>query len=210
MLMEEKKLIFKIDKDLNALYTQIYKIHDDVNQKYGPYPYSFHLEMTKNIVMENAQEFNMGNTNRDECVKLLLASIEHDLIEDTRYSYNDVYNLNINILSSYLNEEKNSYYVIKYSKEITEIVYILTNEKGRNRDERHNENYWNGIIQNETALYIKLCDMYANMLTSKYILYNPSLYKMYDKELHHLYDLIANKKGKSEKLDFCYRKLFSI
>lgn len=204
------KLITKIDKELSEFYQQIYIMHDNVNQKYGPYPYTFHLEMVKNIAKENACEYMGSYATKDECIKVLLASIEHDLIEDTTCRYSDVYNLNINILSSYLNEDKNSYYLIKFSKEITEAVYALTDEKGRNRDERHNEKYWNGILENELALYIKLCDIYANMLSSKYILYNNKLYEMYDKEMHHIYNLISNKYSSSLWLDFCYNKLFSI
>ena len=209
--MGTSKLIYKVDKELNEFYQQIYTIHDNVNQKYGPYSYTFHLEMVKNIAMENAYEYIIGNyTNKDECAKLLLASIEHDLIEDTTCRYSDVYNLNINILSSYLNEDKNSYYVIKFSKEITEAVYALTDEKGRNRTERHNEKYWNEILENGLALYIKLCDIYANMLSSKYIIYNHKLYEMYNEEIHRIYNIITDKSGNSTLLDFCYKKIFSI
>lgn len=209
--MDIKKLISETDEALKQYYEQVYTLHDNVNQKYGPYSYKFHLEMVKNIAMENAHEYIMGNyANKDECLKLLLTSIEHDLIEDTRCNYNDVYSLNINILSSYLNENKNNYYVIKFSKEITEAVYALTDEKGRNRAERHNEKYWNEILENGLALYIKLCDIYANMLSSKYIIYNHKLYEMYNEEIHRIYNIITDKSGNSTLLDFCYKKIFSI
>ena len=208
--MEVSKLITKIDKELSEFYQQIYIMHDNVNQKYGPYPYTFHLEMVKNIAKENACEYMGSYATKDECIKLLLTSIEHDLIEDTTCRYSDVYNLNINILSSYLNEDKNSFYVNKYSKEITEAVYALTDEKGRNRAERHNEKYWNEILENGLALYIKLCDIYANMLSSKYIIYNHKLYEMYNEEIHRIYNIITDKSGNSTLLDFCYKKIFSI
>lgn len=45
----------------------------------------------------------------------------------------------------------------------TEIVYALTNDKGRTRAERAGEKYYAGIRSTPYAPLIKLCDRYANM-----------------------------------------------
>ena len=44
-----------------------------------------------------------------------------------------------------------------------EIVYALTNEKGRTRAERANERYYEGIRQTPYAPFVKLCDRLANV-----------------------------------------------
>ena len=44
----------------------------------------------------------------------------------------------------------------------TEIVYALTNEKGRNRAERANEKYYEGIRETPYAPFVKLADRLAN------------------------------------------------
>ena len=48
----------------------------------------------------------------------------------------------------------------------TEIVYALTNEKGRTREERANEHYYEFIRQTPYAPLVKMCDRMANMAYS--------------------------------------------
>ena len=43
-----------------------------------------------------------------------------------------------------------------------EIVYALTNDKGRTRSERAGENYYRGIRQTPYAPFVKLADRLAN------------------------------------------------
>ena len=50
---------------------------------------------------------------------------------------------------------------------IAEITYALTNEKGRNRKERANEKYYEGIRNTPYATFVKLCDRLANVTYSK-------------------------------------------
>ena len=45
----------------------------------------------------------------------------------------------------------------------TEIVYALTNDKGRTRAERAGENYYKGIRETPYAPFVKLCDRLANV-----------------------------------------------
>ena len=48
----------------------------------------------------------------------------------------------------------------------TEIVYALTNDKGRTRDERAGEKYYAGIRSTPYAPFMKLCDRVANITFS--------------------------------------------
>jgi (p)ppGpp synthase/HD superfamily hydrolase len=71
----------------------------------------------------------------------------HDTIEDCRLTYNDILKIS--------------------NKEVAELVYALTNEKGKNRAERANQKYYKGIRDVEHATFIKLCDRLANVIYSK-------------------------------------------
>jgi (p)ppGpp synthase/HD superfamily hydrolase len=72
-----------------------------------------------------------------------LAVWGHDLIEDARVSYNDV--------ASMLGHTS------------AEIIYAVTNEKGRNRKERASTKYYEGIRNTPGAVFVKLCDRIANV-----------------------------------------------
>ena len=48
----------------------------------------------------------------------------------------------------------------------TEIVYALTNDKGRSRAERAGEKYYQGIRETPYAPFVKLCDRLANITYS--------------------------------------------
>ena len=48
----------------------------------------------------------------------------------------------------------------------TEIVYALTNDKGRTRAERAGEKYYQGIRETPYAPFVKLCDRLANITYS--------------------------------------------
>ena len=78
---------------------------------------------------------------------IVISCILHDTMEDGRLSYNDI---------------KKS-----FGKEIAEIVYLVTDEKGRNRKERHEKTY-PLIATNWKAVVVKVCDRIANMEHSYY------------------------------------------
>ena len=86
---------------------------------------------------------------RDDEARLYALSCcwTHDLIEDTRLTYNDIREA--------------------LGGPIAEITYALTNEKGRNRKERANEKYYEGIRNTPYATFVKLCDRLANVTYSK-------------------------------------------
>jgi (p)ppGpp synthase/HD superfamily hydrolase len=90
----------------------------------------------------------------------LRATWGHDLIEDCRVSYNDVKN--------------------HLGQEAADIIYAVTNEKGKNRSERANDKYYEGIRNTKGAVFVKLCDRIANVQYSK--MTKSRMFEMYRKE----------------------------
>ena len=132
--------------------------HLEVNQSYNDKPYSFHLRM----VYDYAVKYQ--HLLPKDFVELVLASAwVHDLIEDARETYNDVYKAT--------------------NRFIAEIAYACTNEKGKNREERANAKYYSGIRNTPYATFIKICDRLANARYSKES--GSSMFKKYKKELEH-------------------------
>lgn len=104
----------------------------------GYLPYEFHLRMA----VQNANRFKHLIPDYD-FDNVEAACWCHDLLEDTRETYSDV----------------------RYPTNaiVAELVYALTNEKGRNRKERGNDKYYEGIRQTKHASFVKLCDRIANV-----------------------------------------------
>jgi (p)ppGpp synthase/HD superfamily hydrolase len=119
--------------------------HKNTNHFYDLYlPYEFHLRM----VVQEANDFMCVLSLDDESKEsLILAAWGHDLIEDTRVSYNDVKNV--------------------LGEKAADIIYALTNEKGKSRSERANDKYYEGIRNTPGAVFVKLCDRIANVQYSK-------------------------------------------
>jgi (p)ppGpp synthase/HD superfamily hydrolase len=63
---------------------------------------------------------------------------------------------------------------------VAEIVYAVTNEKGKNRRQRANEDYYFGIRETAWAPYVKLCDRLANVKYSSDT--NSRMLNVYKKE----------------------------
>jgi len=142
--------------------------HESTNHKYDGYlPYEFHLRMVvqvfnefKNLLpemlftCEEEVHRNIWET-KDETLRVIeLACWGHDLLEDTRVSYNDIRH-RLDMCSDH-----NVTYV-------SDIIYAVTNEKGRTRKERANDKYYEGIRNTPGAVFVKLCDRIANVRYSK-------------------------------------------
>lgn len=145
-------------------FVQYCKTQHDVvcNQKYdNRHPYSFHLELVSLV----RQQFQSLIPIDDPYHTAVIAGCwGHDLIEDARVTYNDILAMTNNI--------------------IADIIYACTEEKGKNRGERHNEKYFQGLVDNDLATFVKLCDIIANVKYS--LLTNSSMYDKYRKEFPHL------------------------
>ena len=130
--------------------------HRKTNHFYDRYlPYEFHLRMVNNVY-EDFQHLLDEELN-DYCGKAVWG---HDLIEDTRVSYNDVKN--------------------QLDEGATDIIYAVTNDKGKNRKERAGDNYYEGIRNTPGAVFVKLCDRIANVQYGK--MTKSRMFEMYKKE----------------------------
>ena len=149
--------------------------HRKTNHFYDTYlPYEFHLRMVNHTaeqwkhLLDDKLDYFTGKENvgarGDETVTLrtacLLATWGHDLIEDARVSYNDVKD--------------------NLGQEVADIVYAVTNEKGKTRKERANDKYYEGIRSTPGAVFVKLCDRIANVQYSK--MTGSRMFEMYKKE----------------------------
>ncbi len=141
--------------------------HDSVNQDYDGMPYSVHLSMVYGQAMQFIH--HIPQHRRDD---VLNAVWLHDTIEDCRLTYNDILKIS--------------------NKEVADLVYALTNEKGKNRKERANAKYYKGIRETEFATFIKLCDRLANVTYSRHKLPNSRMFDVYKEEneafLKHLFE----------------------
>lgn len=144
-------------------------IHASVNQMYGDddsLPYSYHIV---NVVDALFSVYHMGIP---PALSLVFAAAFHDTIEDARMTYNDV----MKVAKELLLDKTKAF-------QATEIVYALTNEKGRTRLERANDKYYEGIRSTHGASLIKMCDRYANMLYSMTVAKKYSMGRKYTNEL---------------------------
>ena len=148
--------------------------HNDTNHMYDTYlPYEFHLRMVNQVaqdfkhLLDDEVDYFTGEpfrgpkqdqvTLRTACLR---ATWGHDLIEDTRTSYNDV--------KSFLGQEA------------ADIIYAVSNEKGKARKERANDKYYKGIRETPGAIFVKLADRIGNAQYSK--MTGSRMFEMYSKE----------------------------
>lgn len=129
--------------------------HKDINQKYNGNPY-FDAHILKVVAV--AEEFKHLLPEHEHDIVISACAL-HDAMEDDHgTSYNDM--------------------VKKFGAIIAEIVYAVSNEKGRNRVERANKKYYKGIRTTGNADFVKLCDRIANVRSSE-------MRDMYRKEHEH-------------------------
>lgn len=150
-----------------------HELHQSVNQTYGDFlPYGYHLDM----VVNGIRDFGYLVCAREsDVLPLFFGGYYHDSIEDARQTYNDV----LGTARSFLTEEQ--------AVMATEIVYALTNDKGRTRAERAGEAYYKGIRETPYAPFVKLCDRLANITysCSEVNGSNQRMKEVYKKEVPH-------------------------
>ena len=130
-----------------------WKLHESVNQFYdGSLPYGYHLSMVADAALRWGHSVVVAPA---DFLPVVFAALFHDSIEDARLSYNDLLRLAASLLAD-----------DALALTATEIVYALTNDKGRTRAERAGEHYYAGIRSTPYAPFVKLCDRYANTLHS--------------------------------------------
>lgn len=126
-----------------------HEVHAAVNQHYDKVlPYSVHLDAVADIAMRFGREVCLSIR---DILPILFGAYMHDSIEDARLTYNDV-----TALARMMMDEAQAYMA-------AEIVYALTNEKGRTRAERANAKYYEGIRATPYAPLCKMADRLANV-----------------------------------------------
>ena len=105
------------------------------------HPYEYHLGQ---VVAVFKQQADLLPDDKRECIEC--ACWLHDVIEDCRVNYNDL--------------------VQEFGTEISDIVYNVTNELGKNRKERARKTYPK-IAECPYSTFVKMCDRMANTQFSK-------------------------------------------
>ena len=164
--------------DIEEVRECAHMLHESVNQQYDKkHPYGFHLDMVADSV------FKYGHLicqSEHDVVPLFFGAFYHDSIEDARMSYNDV----TKAARLFMDEEQ--------AYMAAEMVYALTNEKGRTRAERANDRYYAGIRETPYAPFLKLADRLANITysCSKENGLNGRMRVVYKDELPHFLEAI--------------------
>ena len=123
---------------------------------YDGEPYYVHFEDLEQVLKDHGE---------DDEESLIQANL-HDVIEDGGCSYNDIKK--------------------RFGHDTAEVVYLCTDNKGRNRKERKNQSFYDEIKNSDVRLQatkIKVTDRIANMRRS--LKSNHSMGKAYLKEYAH-------------------------
>lgn len=149
----EQAIFDRVLEELSPLLERIrlsaHDLHAAVNQTYdGRLPYAVHLDAVAGLVRRYGAAVC---ASEDDVAPLLFGAWYHDSMEDARLTYNDVKK---RAVALGLSEGQ--------ALTAAEIVYALTNDKGRTRAERAGEKYYAGIRATPYAPLVKMADRTAN------------------------------------------------
>lgn len=134
---EYEALMEKYAEQIEHIRQTAHELHRSVNQLYGDnLPYGYHLDMVVNGIRDFG---HLVLVKEEDMLPLFFGGYYHDSIEDARLTYNDVLKEARGMMA-----EEQAYMA-------TEIVYALTNDKGRTRAERAGEKYYKGIRETPYA-----------------------------------------------------------
>ena len=143
-----KAILDKYADEIGQIRYSAHSLHASVNQNYDQvHPYGYHLDMVAKLVQRYGYYVC---SDEADVLPLLFGAYYHDAIEDARRTYNDV----LRTARQFMDEEQ--------ALLAAEIVYALTNDKGRTRAERAGERYYQGIRSTPYAPLVKLADRLAN------------------------------------------------
>ena len=149
---EYETYLQKYADQIERIRQSAYALHQCVNQTYGDsLPYGYHLDMVASGIRDYG---HLVCACEDDVLPLFFGTYYHDSMEDARQTYSNV----METAREYLTESQ--------APIATEIVYALTNDKGRTRAERAGEKYYQGIRETPYAPFVKLCDRLANVTYS--------------------------------------------
>ena len=124
-------------------YAVVYaRIHHQ-DQMYGDEPYITHLMHVAMTLVRFGYHPDVG-TEEDRILakNLIIAAILHDVIEDTDVTREAL--------------------EVDFNKDISTLVWAVSNEPGKNRRERHAKSY-HKIVETKHAITLKLADRIANI-----------------------------------------------
>lgn len=157
--MDEKTLIAFINSNEFGYWMKTVNDYH-ATQRYGNQPYSYHLEMVTNIAVRHLTAAKSAYfTGTFEAI--LMAAYGHDLLEDTKIRYDHL--------------------VRESNEEVGRLIYLVSDEFGRNRAERKAKTYPK-IACDQAAIFIKLCDRIANVAHAKYVSDDYEKFLMYRDE----------------------------
>lgn len=174
-------------RPMNDIKSCAHDLHASVNQFYDRrLPYSVHLDMVAHNVIKYGPLLPLDT---DDFLAVWFGAYFHDSIEDARLTYNDVTSL----AKRFMPEQQ--------ARLAAEIVYALTNEKGRTRAERANDRYYAGIRQTPYAPFVKLADRLANLTfsTTNNSQASEAMKKIYRDELPHFLESITSEKAAADR-----------
>lgn len=175
---EFQAIVDKHKLDIEEVRDRAHMLHESVNQHYDKkHPYGFHLDMVADSVFKYG---HLVCQQEADVLPLFFAAYYHDSIEDARMTYNDV----TKAARLFMNDDQ--------AYMAAEMVYALTNDKGRTRAERAGERYYQGIRETPYAPFLKLADRLAN-ITYSFTYSNDSNHHMkdvYKEELPHFLEAI--------------------
>ena len=184
-----KKEIFDVflkdnDNVIRKIAESACVLHDiTCNQKYGDKPYSFHLGM----VADYASKYgHLVCKDESHIIPIMFGAWFHDAIEDARMTYNDI----IKLAKRFMDDRQ--------ALIATEIVYALTDEKGRNRAERGSEKHYQDIRNTLYAPFVKWCDRYCNWQYSVDTL--SRMADVYEREMPHFIEKLGGTRLIPEEL----------
>ena len=177
MTREQFIQLYRTDKTLiDELKQQAWKLHADVNQWYGDQlPYGFHLSLTASYVTRYG---HLTAHNEADMLTLYGGAYFHDTIEDARLTYHDLQKLLEGISALHPESSLNV-------SSIADVVYALTNNRGRTRSERADDAYYHLISQTHLAPFVKWCDRLANYRYSFMFGVRTRMCDVYETEMPH-------------------------
>lgn len=140
--------------------------HEQTLHRYDGAPYSVHLALAAHYA--DIFSYLLPEERRDA---VLSAVWLHDTIEDCRITYNDLKKI--------------------FGEEIAEMVFAVTNNRGRTRAERADEDYYRSIRETPYATFIKLCDRLANVEYSA-VFGEDRMMEVYRRESAHFFSAISS------------------
>lgn len=146
-------------------------------QSHGEHDYIKHLRDVYKVLMR------FGFFDED----LLAASLLHDSLEDSVMKYS--------LIKKYFGED------------VAELVYCVTHELGRNRDEKNKKTY-SKIASNQKAIILKLADRIANVESSKEN--GSTMFDKYKEEYTNFFNNLYNEQVADKKENLMWAHLYML